>query len=104
MTTLTPLEPWIRSKTGLPATEPLTRPLLEEYQFGRLIQTIEHARRSSPFYRQHLEGCGEPASLADLARVPFTFPAELQADDLRFLCAVPAPRRRPNGSTLPEKI
>jgi phenylacetate-coenzyme A ligase PaaK-like adenylate-forming protein len=83
---LTPLEPWIKTKIGLPATVPLTRPILEEYQLRKLQETIGHARRHSPFYRQQLEGCGNPASLAELARFPFTFPADLQADELRFLC------------------
>lgn len=86
MTPLTPLEPWIKSKLGLPVTELLTRSFLEEHQLGRLRETIEHSRRHSPFYRKLLEGCGDPASLAELARFPFTFPADLQADDLRFLC------------------
>jgi phenylacetate-coenzyme A ligase PaaK-like adenylate-forming protein len=86
MTTLTPLEPWIKTKTGLPATEPLTRLSLEEYQLRKVRETIAHARHHSPFYRQHLEGSGDPASLEELAWFPFTFPADLQADDLRFLC------------------
>jgi phenylacetate-coenzyme A ligase PaaK-like adenylate-forming protein len=74
------------TKMGLPVTEPLTRSILEEYQLRKLRETIEHARRHSPFYSQQLEDCGDPASLAELARFPFTFPADLQADDLRFLC------------------
>lgn len=86
MTTLTPLEPWIKTKTGLPSTEPLTRSILEEYQFRKLRETIEHARQHSPFYRQQLEGYDTPASLAEMARFPFTFPADLQEDELRFLC------------------
>jgi phenylacetate-CoA ligase len=86
MTTLTPLEPWIKGKIGLPAKDGLTRTILEEYQLRRLLETIRHARHSSPFYRQLLEGCGDPAGLADLARLPFTFPADILADDLRFLC------------------
>jgi phenylacetate-CoA ligase len=86
MTTLTPLEPWIKGKIGLAATASLTRTILEEYQLRRLRETIKHARRSSPFYRQQLEGCGDPDSLADLACFPFTFPADIQQDELRFLC------------------
>lgn len=82
----TPLEPWIKTKIGLQATEPLTRSILEEYQLRKLRETIGHARLHSPFYRQWLEGCGDPASLAELVRLPFTLPADMQADDLRFLC------------------
>ena len=86
MMPLTPLEPWIQNKLGLPATEPLTRSNLEEYQLRKVRETIGHARHHSPFYRQLLEGSGDPASLEELARFPFTFPADLQTDDLRFLC------------------
>ena len=86
MTSLTPLEPWIKTKIGLPTAEPLTRSILEEYQLRKLRETIEHARLHSPFYRQQLDGCGNPSSLAELTLLPFTFPPDLQADDLRFLC------------------
>jgi phenylacetate-coenzyme A ligase PaaK-like adenylate-forming protein len=83
---LTPLEPWIKGKIGLYGAEPLTRASLENYQLRMLRETIRHARHSSPFYRQLLEGCGAPDSLADLARFPFTFAADIQQDELRFLC------------------
>lgn len=105
---LTPLEPWIKCKIGLPATETLTRSVLEVYQLRKLQETIEHTRRSSPFYRQQLEGSGDPASLAELARFPFTFPADLQADELRFLCVSQGEIERvvtlaSSGTTAPAK-
>jgi phenylacetate-coenzyme A ligase PaaK-like adenylate-forming protein len=86
MTTLTPLEPWIKGKIGIPATELLRRSVLEDYQLRKLQETIEYARRHSPFYRQQLVGCGVPFTLAELARFPFTFPTDLQEEELRFLC------------------
>jgi phenylacetate-coenzyme A ligase PaaK-like adenylate-forming protein len=83
---LTPLESWIKDKIGLQAAEPLTRRALEAYQLGKLRETITHARQNSPFYKERLAGYGEPESLGDLTRFPFTFPAQIRDDDLRFLC------------------
>ncbi len=108
MMSLTPLEPWIKCKIGLPATETLTRSVLEVYQLRKLQETIEHTRRSSPFYRQHLAGSRVPASLAELARFPFTFPTDLQEDDLRFLCVSQGEIERvvtlaSSGTTAPAK-
>lgn len=85
---LTPLEPWVAAKIGLPPAQPLTRSALESYQLRRLRETVAHARANSPFYRRHLsafdaDGLG---SLADCSRLPFTTPADIQEDDLRFLC------------------
>ena len=86
--TVTPLEPWIKSRIGIPASEPLTREALESYQLDRLRETLQYARRQSPFYRSLLRGeCGARLdSLAELARLPFTSAAELREDELRFLC------------------
>ncbi|NVO00499.1 MAG: AMP-binding protein [Geobacteraceae bacterium] len=85
---LTPLEPWIQTKIGLLPGAPLTRAALSSYQLERLRATIEHARRQSPFYRQHLAGRAESElrTLADIATLPFTTPADILEDDLRFLC------------------
>ena len=85
---LTPLEPWIKGKIGLRPTEPLTRWTIEEYQLARLRETVAHARCHSSFYRFILDGFGgdRPGSLADIHRLPFTTPAELREDELRFLC------------------
>ena len=108
MTTLTPLEPWIKGKIGLQETEELTRSILEEHQLRRLRETVVHARRHSPFYRQQLEDCGDPASLAELTRFPFTFPADIQEDNLRFLCVSQGEIERvitlpSSGTTAPAK-
>ena len=84
---LTPLEPWIGSKIGLSPTEPLSRSALEGYQLRRLRETVDYARRHSPFYRDRLQGFNidELVTLADVARLPFTTAAELREDELRFL-------------------
>ncbi|MFA7405579.1 MAG: DVU_1553 family AMP-dependent CoA ligase [Pelobacteraceae bacterium] len=85
---LTPLEPWIQAKIGLPLGTKLTRDALNDFQLDRLRETVEHARRQSPFYRRHLaEMPGvELRTLADIDRLPFTTPADILVDDLGFLC------------------
>lgn len=85
---LTPLDPWIQAKIGLPPGAPLTRALLTGYQLERLRATVDHARRQSPFYRQLLVGTAgaELRTLADIATLPFTTPADILKDDLSFLC------------------
>jgi phenylacetate-coenzyme A ligase PaaK-like adenylate-forming protein len=85
---LTPLEPWIHSKIGLPPGTKLTRDALNSYQLERMRATVDHARNQSPFYRKHLKGMDGAGldTLADIARLPFTTPADILADDLRFLC------------------
>ena len=85
----TPLEPWIRARIGLAESEPFLRSALERYQLRKLRETIAHARASSSFYRQQLSDCAVPGSLVDLARLPFTHPADLQKDERRFLCVSP---------------
>lgn len=85
---LTPLEPWIHSKIGLPPGTPLTRDALNDYQLERLRATVDHAGRQSPFYRRQLADLpgAELRTLADIAKLPFTTPADILEDDLRFLC------------------
>src|SRR5512137_2950896 len=84
----TPLEDWIRARIGVSAAAPLTRNTLDAYQVKMVRDTVAYARLRSPFYRQHLKElqANEIHSLADLARFPFTFPKDLQEDELRFLC------------------
>jgi len=105
-----PLEPWIKGKIGIPAAEPLTRAALESYQLEKLRETIEYARSRSPFYGALLQGEGgvELASLADLARLPFTTAADLRQDELRFLCVSQGEVERvvtirSSGTTAPPK-
>lgn len=85
----TPLEPWIKGLIGLADKEPLSRAAVECYQLQKLHETISHVRTSSPFYRQHLSGCAEVKGLDDLARLPFTYPSDLQQDERRFLSVSP---------------
>ena len=85
---LTPLEPWIQSRIGLSPGTPLTRDALNGYQLDRLRATVEHASKHSPFYRQKLSGinAADLHSLADISGLPFTVPADILGNDLRFLC------------------
>lgn len=83
---LTPLEPWIGAKIGLPPTTPLTKGALKSYQLQKLRETVSQARSRSPFYRRLLTDCTVPASLEEISRLPFTWPADLREDDTRFLC------------------
>jgi phenylacetate-coenzyme A ligase PaaK-like adenylate-forming protein len=85
---LTPLEPWIHAKIGLPPAMPLTRTALRDYQLGRLRATVEHAHSHSPFYQRQLAGtsAADLRSLDDISQLPFTTPADILEDDLRFLC------------------
>jgi phenylacetate-coenzyme A ligase PaaK-like adenylate-forming protein len=108
--TATPLEPWIKTKICLPATQPLTRFALENYQLRKLQETVAYARQHSPFYRSLLQGvCDEEfTSLADIARLPFTTAAELREDELRFLCVSQGEIERvvtlnSSGTTAPPK-
>jgi phenylacetate-coenzyme A ligase PaaK-like adenylate-forming protein len=105
---LTPLESWIKKKIGLPAAEPLTRRALEAFQLRKLRETITHARHNSPFYRERLAGYGDPECLANMAGLPFTFPAQIREDDLRFLCVSQGEIERvvtlpSSGTTAPSK-
>lgn len=85
---LTPLEPWIGSKIGLTPGAPLTRTSLRDYQLARLRATIDHSRNQSPFYSRRLGGISgdDIRSLDDMARLPFTTPADILRNDLSFLC------------------
>lgn len=85
---LTPLEPWINAKIGHPPNIPLTRIAINDYQLERVRATVEHARSQSPFYRQQLAGicAGDLCTLEDITKLPFTFPADILQNDLRFLC------------------
>lgn len=85
---LTPLEPWIRARIGGAPNAPLDRQELEAFQLDRLRETIALARAGSPFYRDLLagsDGC-KIQSLRGIAALPFTTPADLGKDDLKFLC------------------
>jgi phenylacetate-coenzyme A ligase PaaK-like adenylate-forming protein len=108
MPRLTPLEPWIASRIGLPAGARLTRSALERYQLDRLHETLAYAREQSPFYRRQLAGSGTPASLGEMATLPFTTPDQIREDDRRFLCVSAGEIERvvtlhSSGTTAPPK-
>jgi phenylacetate-coenzyme A ligase PaaK-like adenylate-forming protein len=77
----TPLEKWIKTKTG--QTEPLTRETLSRYQRQKLRETLEYVLANSPYYRERLSGLsfGE-----DYTSLPFTTADDLCERSLEFLC------------------
>lgn len=82
-----PLEPWIAAKSGHPG-QPLDREQLEWYQLEKLLETLELAAARSRFYRQalHCVDLSRIKALNDISRLPFTFPDQLRADPLAFVC------------------
>jgi phenylacetate-coenzyme A ligase PaaK-like adenylate-forming protein len=85
----TPLEPWILARIGFDPAAGLTpRQAIDRYQLRQLRETIDYARRLSPFYRRRLAGLeGRDITGPEaLSRIPFTWPGDIQADDLGFLC------------------
>jgi phenylacetate-CoA ligase len=85
---ITPLDHWIRRRIGADRGRPLTRTVLASYQLQALNRTIDHARRSSPFYRTHLAGLSRDSltGLDRLADLPFTTAADLRRDPMAFVC------------------
>jgi len=64
------------------------RAAIEQYQFGRLRQTIEHAMTNSSFYRTKMAGV-EPSAITDhssLSQLPFTSEEELRSFGQNMLC------------------
>lgn len=90
MTTIkkTPLEHWIKLRIGGEPGADLTPSLLAQYQLDRLNETLDLARRQSPFYKELLANLPqEPlSSLEDIRRLPFTTPDDLAQHHLRMLC------------------
>jgi phenylacetate-CoA ligase len=85
---MTPLEPWIRSHTGLAPDGIFTLQGLRQYQLERIRQSLAYAARRSPFYRRQLDGCGDFSGIDfnGFASLPFTTPQDLCRDPLEFLC------------------
>ncbi|CAH2603838.1 HAD-IA family hydrolase [Rhodovastum atsumiense] len=77
------LDHWAAARMGVAA--PLTEAAVAAYQLAHLRETLAHARAASPFYRCQDWPTGLPDSLADLARWPFTTPADLQRGDPALL-------------------
>lgn len=87
---ITPLECWISEKTGLPGRPDMDR--LQEYQLGKLRETLRLVRDKSRFYRERLAlvNPDDIRATADVARLPFTTPADLAACPEAFLCVPPS--------------
>ena len=61
---------------------PLTRPAIEAYQLAQIRETMARARAASPFYRSRTDWPdGVFDSLADVPRLPFTWPRDLRRND-----------------------
>jgi phenylacetate-coenzyme A ligase PaaK-like adenylate-forming protein len=85
----TPLEGWISGKIGRPGTRGRLAPSeIRRFQVERINLTLSHAREKSPFYRERLRTLGKERirRLEDLSGLPFTTPADVASDPLRFLC------------------
>jgi phenylacetate-CoA ligase len=89
MIKITPLEAWIRKKTGIGdgPMDTLFREVLEEYQLRKINETIDYARHTTPFYRRHLASLPERplAALSDLSGIPFTKPWDISKNPASFL-------------------
>jgi phenylacetate-CoA ligase len=89
MISITPLEAWIGRKI-IPVGDPgrLTSLDIRRFQLERINWTLSYAREKSPFYREHFETLGQAPlkRLEDLTAFPFTTPADVGLDPLRFLC------------------
>lgn len=64
--------------------------LFDEYKLWQLKKTVRRVRTKSPFYRRLFEKAGvtedDLHSLADIAKLPFTFPADLAGTSNSLLC------------------
>ncbi|MCL6479154.1 MAG: AMP-binding protein [Peptococcaceae bacterium] len=83
---MTPLQNRIAAKIGS-AGGSLTREAIENYQLGKLRETIELAGSRSVFYREALARRHKNInSLKDLQHLPFTTAEDLRRNPLHFLC------------------
>ncbi len=85
---MTPLQEWIARKIGVPPGGDLNGEILRVHQLKHLQKTLELAKNNSPFYQAHLRDVHvqELTSMADIARLPFTFPRDVAASGLQMLC------------------
>ena len=84
----TPLENWIARKIGLRDGQKLTPEKLASHQLEKFVETLEYARRNSPFYKRLFADYPPEtiASLHDVSRLPFTCADDIRRDPNRFLC------------------
>jgi phenylacetate-coenzyme A ligase PaaK-like adenylate-forming protein len=86
---MTPLETWISEKTGIAGRPDSER--LRAYQLERLRETLRLTGEKSRFYRERLTGVvpEDILTMDDVARLPFTTPADVAARPEDFLCVRP---------------
>ena len=64
--------------------------LFDEYRLFQLKRTVHRVRTKSPFYRRLFESAGvtedDLHSLADIAKLPFTFPRDLSGTSYSLMC------------------
>ena len=86
--------------------------LFDEYKLWQLKKTVRRVRTKSPFYRRLFEKAGvtedDLHSLADIAKLPFTFPADLAGTSYSLLCTSQGEVEKPvtfysSGSTGTQK-
>jgi phenylacetate-coenzyme A ligase PaaK-like adenylate-forming protein len=85
---LTPLEPWIKEKLATTANGTELRSDIDRHQLVNLRKTVDYVRTHAPFYRRLFDGVrgSDLKNLKDINSLPFTTAADIQENDLRFLC------------------
>ncbi|WP_320171271.1 DVU_1553 family AMP-dependent CoA ligase [Maridesulfovibrio sp.] len=84
-----PLGKWLNVRMGREEKlEPVSAAELQEWQFSELRNTMFHASKNSPFYRERLAGVqtGSVHSQTDLSMIPFTTADDLRGCPESFLC------------------
>jgi phenylacetate-CoA ligase len=86
---ITPLDNWVSLK--LHAAERLSISQLQDYQLGKLRETLEHVISHSRFYQEHLRGIDPESirSMEDIAQLTLTEPGMLADRSNDFLCVSP---------------
>ena len=82
--------------------------LFDEYRLFQLKRTVNRVRTKSPFYKRLFESAGvtedDLHSLADIAKLPFTFPKDLSGTSYSLMCTSQSEVEKPvtfysSGST-----
>ncbi|WP_143162398.1 DVU_1553 family AMP-dependent CoA ligase [Sporobacter termitidis] len=86
---LTPLEPWISERAGIPNPPDPAR--LRQYQLDALRETLRLMKEKSRFYRQRLHDVSPESvvTMEDLPRLPFTSAGDIGLRPEDFLCVPP---------------
>lgn len=81
----TPMEEWIIKRTGISPANPKE---LETYQFKKIVETLNYAKKNSAFYQKQLEGIDpeQIKSWEDFKRLPFTSAEDIKNEPFKFLC------------------